>query len=191
VREFTACNPFVNHGPYISVADTERRILYVTMVPEMAAGWAYKLVPFDAILKYIVKRLTLEELDVLAEGEQKVRDELADVLEELCANQAEVRRLKLENKELRVQSSRSEFKVVGLKLENAALERATHQLVMGVKAAWIWLLPAPLARLASNIREYEFVRRVAYEAPARGTPHDTAEMLVRLAQEAQATPSTK
>ncbi len=82
-REFTACNQFVNHGPYLSVADVEKNILYVTTFPEqMAAGWAYKLVPFDAILKYIVKRMALAELDAAAECEQQARDELARLLRE-------------------------------------------------------------------------------------------------------------
>ncbi len=79
VREFTACNPFVNHGPYLSVADVEKRVLYVTTAPEMAAGWAYKLIPMDFILKYITKRATLEELDAAAENAQKARDDLAEL----------------------------------------------------------------------------------------------------------------
>jgi hypothetical protein len=98
VREFTACNTFVNHGPYLSVADVDQKVLYVTMLPEqMAPGWTYKLVLFDDILKYIVALVTLDELDALAEGEQRARDELAELREqnrELDRELAEAERLR-------------------------------------------------------------------------------------------------
>ncbi|MDO8408430.1 MAG: hypothetical protein Q7S95_04395 [bacterium] len=41
--------------------------------------WNYKQVSVDAMLGYVTKRLTLEGLDAAAEGEQKARDELADL----------------------------------------------------------------------------------------------------------------
>jgi len=79
------------------VVDSERKTTYISNYPVSSAdpAWNYKLVPMEAILGYIVKKLTMEQLDERATSEWLARVELAELKKEnsrlldVAANQFE------------------------------------------------------------------------------------------------------
>lgn len=80
--ELSKFNAFVRSGTDILVVDPERKTAYVSaLLPRDAVdpSWTYKLVSMDAILEYITRKLTMEELDGRATSEQRNRDELQEL----------------------------------------------------------------------------------------------------------------
>ncbi|HEV8666598.1 MAG TPA: hypothetical protein VN665_01980 [Candidatus Paceibacterota bacterium] len=80
--ELTRFNSFVRSDADILVVDADRKIAYVSdLLPRKAVdlAWTYKSVSMDAILEYITKKLTMEELDQRATSEQQARDELREL----------------------------------------------------------------------------------------------------------------
>lgn len=86
-REMTAAelakfNSFVRSDANILVVDTDRKIAYVSnALPRntIDSTWTYKVVATGAILEYITKKLTMEELDQRVISEQRARDELREL----------------------------------------------------------------------------------------------------------------
>lgn len=77
--ELARFNPFVRSYVDLLVVDLDRKIVYVLdLLPRKAVDpmWTYKSISMEAILDYITKRLTLEELDQRANFEQRACDEL-------------------------------------------------------------------------------------------------------------------
>ena len=82
--ELDRFNSFILSSADILVMNALGRIVYSwspTKVNAIDPDWTYKSVSIDSMLAYITKRLTLEELDSLAESEQEARDELAELHE--------------------------------------------------------------------------------------------------------------
>ncbi len=80
--ELSRFNSFTRSDADILVIDAERKIAYVSdLLPRKAVdpAWTYKSVSMDAILEYITKKLTMEELDQRATSEQQARDELREL----------------------------------------------------------------------------------------------------------------
>lgn len=79
--ELSKFNPFVRSDADVLVVDADRKIAYVSdLLPRKAVdpAWTYKSVSVEAILEYITKKLTMEELDQRATSEQQARDELKE-----------------------------------------------------------------------------------------------------------------
>jgi len=75
-------NSFVRSDADVLVVDSERKIAYISdLLPRKAvdSAWTYKSVPMEAILEYITKKLTMEQLDGRATSEQQARDELREL----------------------------------------------------------------------------------------------------------------
>lgn len=80
--ELAKFNPFVRSDTDILVTDTDHKVAYVSnTLPHSAVDpvWTYKFVSTDAILEYITKKLTLEELNDKATSEQQAYDELQEL----------------------------------------------------------------------------------------------------------------
>lgn len=80
--ELAKFNSFVRSDADVLVVDSERKIAYVSdLLPRKAVdpAWAYKSVSMEAILEYITKKLTMEQLDERATSEQRARDELREL----------------------------------------------------------------------------------------------------------------
>ena len=82
VSELSRFNPFVRSDADILVVDAERKIICVSdLLPRKSCDplWTYKTVSTEAILEYITKKLTMEELAQRATSEQQARDELREL----------------------------------------------------------------------------------------------------------------
>jgi|GEM_PF-2134411 len=89
--ELAKFNPFVRSETDILVTDAEHRTAYVSdHLPRQNVdpAWTYKTVSMDAILEYITRKLTLEELGERATSEQKARDLLADTKAALAQSES-------------------------------------------------------------------------------------------------------
>jgi hypothetical protein len=91
--ELAKFNSFVRSDSDILVVNTEHKIAYVSdLLPRknVDPAWTYKSVSMDAILEYITKKLTMEELDERATSEQRMRDEMLEL-------RGQNRRLEIDN----------------------------------------------------------------------------------------------
>ena len=98
--ELAQFNPFVRSDADVLVVDSERTIVYMSdLLPHKAAdsAWTYKFVPMKAILEYITKKLTMEQLDERATSEQKARDELSELRGQNCVLQGTCDRQKYQS----------------------------------------------------------------------------------------------
>lgn len=86
-QELSRFNSFVRSDTDILVVDAERKIAYISdLLPRKAVDstWTYKSVSMEAILEYITKKITMEQLDERATSEQWARDELQELQENLA-----------------------------------------------------------------------------------------------------------
>lgn len=104
--ELAKFNPFTRSDADILVVDTEHKIVYIStpFCGSVDPEWTYKSVSMKAILKYITKKLTMEQLDERATSEQEARDELRELRDQKCGLQnlvdyltVKVERLETEN----------------------------------------------------------------------------------------------
>lgn len=115
--ELAKFNSFVRLDVDVLVTDTNRKIAYVSNLPAHALTdlmWTYKSVAMEAILQYITKKLTLEDLDQRATAEQHARDELVKL-------RKEGRRLDNENKRVFKKAEELYDQVQRLKEDNRSL----------------------------------------------------------------------
>lgn len=102
--ELARFNSFVRSDTDVLVVDTDRRIVYAPdsmRSNNLDPMWTYKSVSMNTILEYITKKLTLEELDQRATSEQRARDELREIKEELGRMRAKVIWADTRHKELK------------------------------------------------------------------------------------------
>ncbi|PCI28577.1 hypothetical protein COB55_03720 [Candidatus Wolfebacteria bacterium] len=75
--ELDRFSSFTRTNTSILVTDAGNQTVYISVEPaEYISGWTYKMVSMDSILKYITKKLTMEELDKQAVSEKKAQDRL-------------------------------------------------------------------------------------------------------------------
>ena len=128
------CNGFVSHAgePCLSATNPANNDRYVTAVSDATPPYLrIKLVSSDAMLRYITKRATFEELDAAAAAERKVRDQLAELQEQ---NELLKERLAIAgraNRELR-ETSRQ------LRIQNAAAHGSVARQDEALKLVLTW-----------------------------------------------------
>jgi len=170
-NELSKFNHFIKSGTGITVLDGEKKTVYFLgqLSEERDSGWTYKSVSGNDILKYITKRMTMEELDTLVTLTQAKRDELYDLKCEMVECATELVDLKNENKKLKdgvsdliigndalyklIASSKSTL--IGISCVMANNKLSINQFVsLGEKFGWlynllkylpIWLQPQPKA----------------------------------------------
>ena len=80
--ELAKFNSFVRSDVDIFVVNTEKKIAYVSDLlchKIVDPAWTYKSVSMEALLEYITKKLTMEQLDERATSEQRAIDGLRDL----------------------------------------------------------------------------------------------------------------
>jgi len=81
--ELARFNSFIRSDVDVFVVDSERKIAYSSFLPNKAVDptWTYKSVSVEAILYYITKKLTMEQLDERVTSEQRARDKVQELRE--------------------------------------------------------------------------------------------------------------
>ena len=151
------CNGFINHAgtPCLSVTNPITNDRYVTAITDATPpGLTVKLVSFDAMLHYITKRATFEELDAAAAAERKARDPLADLQQQ---NQLISKRLataEQANRELQTELLALCETAQQLRIQNAVAQESVARQDEALKLALTWaavlLTYGPLRWLAER-----------------------------------------
>jgi hypothetical protein len=164
--EMARFNPFVCSDTDVFVTDVTSKTIYTSGLSRKKAtnpAWTYKTVSMDSILEYVVKRITIEELDERATSEEHSRNQLAtlqqqngDLLEEKAIADYNILALRdeLQSMSKEIDRLRSHLKTADTIMIHDSGKMMKVEMIMGkLMKGWPWVNARRLGKELRSITD--------------------------------------